>query len=142
MVPSTKTERIWLYISCFLLAFSILLSARAVQGIRRTNQLMQTQKQAQLLMDESLQLTQQINAELWAAIEENKAIGEELKKPLDQRPADLDQRQLLLMQRNEGIQKLLDQQQAIIEQIQEIQKQNGMTPETESPETKAVLEKY
>jgi len=142
MVPSTKTERIWLYISCFLLAFSIFLSTRAVQGIRRTNQLMQNQKQTQLLMDESLQLTQQINAELWAAIEENKAIGEELKKPLDQRPADLDQRQLLLMQRNEGIQKLLDQQQAIIEQIQEIQKQNGMTPETESPETKAVLEKY
>lgn len=137
MEAMRKTERIWLYITCFVLAISILLAFRAVQNIRRTNQTLQILKQMQPLIDKSLQLGQQINAEQWAVNEENKAIAAELAKPQEQRSADIEKRQTLLRQRSEGIQKLLDEQRQVFERIQAMQEKNGV-----SAETKAVLEKY
>lgn len=139
MEAKRKTERIWVYITCFMLAVSVLLAFRAVQNIRRTNQML---NQIEPLMAKEMELGKQANAELWAAIEENNVLVAELAKPIDQRPADLQKRQTLLKQRIEGIQKLLDEQRQIIDQVRAIQEQNGMTADTENPETKAVLEKY
>ncbi|MCI0498264.1 MAG: hypothetical protein L0Y36_01090 [Planctomycetales bacterium] len=135
----TKTGRVAVYIGCFLLLLSVLLMITAVRTVRRTNQML---NQIELLMAGGVELGKQANAELWAAMEENNAIAAELAKPIDQRPADLEKRQTLNKQRIEGIQELLAEQQQIHEQIRAIQKQNGIETETESPETKAVLEKY
>jgi hypothetical protein len=142
MEATTKRGRMAICAACFLLAFSVFLLAAAVRGLRQANQVLQTQKQIQPLMDKSLQLGEQINAELWAAMEESNAIAAESAKPLDQRSIDLDQRRILNKQRMEGIRELLAEQQRVNNQIRAIQKQNGVTTENESPETKAVLEKY
>lgn len=138
MEQLTKTGRMVLYIAFFVLLLSLFLSVRAVQGLRRANQSLSQQQQLWPLLEKSLQLSEQSNAELWAAFEENKAIVTEFAKPVKLRHEDLETRRTRSERRMEGIHQLLIEQQKINDQIRAIQKQNDMV----NQETKALLEKY
>jgi Na+/phosphate symporter len=146
MKPLTKTEQIVVCISCFVVMFTLVFLFFSVQGIRRAGQIQRRQEQKNqqmsLLMEQSLELSQQASAELWKVIEENRAIAEELKKSEEQRAADIELRQKKNAERAESVQRLLDQQQRLNEQIRALNEQNGIAEETVSPETKALLEKY
>ncbi|HOK95210.1 MAG TPA: hypothetical protein PK052_03415 [Anaerohalosphaeraceae bacterium] len=142
MKPWTKTERIAVCIGCFMAVLSFFLLSAAIRSIRQANQMQLKYRQIQPLVDRSVELSRQINAELWAVMEEAQAIVADQAKPADQQPSDLEQRPQLNRQRIEGLAEIMTQQQRIIEQICEIQRQNGDSTRTESPETKAVLEKY
>lgn len=145
MEQKAKPGRTAVYIGCYLAVLSlvtIVIGVRAVRSIRKSNQMRLTYSQIQPLTDKSVELSRQINAELWAAIKEAQALAADAAKPLDQRPSDLEQRRQLNQQRMEGIAELLTQQQRILEQIGEIQKQKENCSRTENSETKAVLEKF
>ncbi len=146
MKPLTKTERIVVCISCFVVMFSLVFLVFSVQGIRRAgwiqSRLRQKNQQIQILMEQSLELSQQAIAELWQVMEENKAIAEESKKPKEQQSADIELRREKNAEHAESVQRLLDRQQQINDQIRALNEQDGIPLQPESPETKALLEKY
>jgi cell division protein FtsL len=94
------------------------------------------------MIKQSLELALQIDTQQAAVNDINIRIAQELKKPKAEQGADLDKQIQLNAERTEAIQTLIKQQRELLDTLQKWQQELGIVPKKESPEAKAVMEKY
>jgi vacuolar-type H+-ATPase subunit I/STV1 len=135
----SKIRRIFLLGLIVLIVISLMFLPTLLKGIRHRLEIPQ---RIELLMKQSLELSEQIDTQQTAVIEENMAIAEELKKPQEQRATNLDKRLNVNAQRTEAIRELIKQQQETLDILRKTEEELGIVPKKENPEAKAVLEKY
>jgi hypothetical protein len=134
-----KRPRVLIFILCILFAISMILLVVSIRGILRSHEI---RRRIEPLIKQSLELNEQIDTQQAAVLEEGRAIAEELKKPQEQRAANLGQRLKVNTERTEAIRALIKQQQKTIEILQKTEEELGIVPKKESSEAKAVMEKY
>jgi hypothetical protein len=132
-------RRIFLIILGVLIIIVLITLPDVFFGIRKQEEY--RQKIAPMIK-QSLELALQIDTQQAAVNEDNTRIAQELKKPKEEQPADLDKQIQLNMERTQAIRGLIKQQQETIDNLRKIEEGLGIIPKKDSPEAKAVLEKY
>jgi hypothetical protein len=122
-----------------LMVISLLFLPTLLKGIRHRLEIPQ---RIELLMKQSLELSEQIDTQQAAVNDENIRIAQELKRPKEEQAADLDKQIQLNMERSQAVRGLIKQQRETLETLRKTQEALGIVPKKETSETKAVLEKY
>jgi len=116
----------------------VILLAMSIRGIQRSHAIGQLND----LLKQSMELNRQSITQLTAINEEFIQIAQELKKPKEQQPANLQERIKLNAERNQDLERLIKQNEELIDTMRKIQEASGIVPKKENSEAKAVLEKY
>lgn len=134
-----RIRRIFLLGLIVLILIVVMNIPTVLHGVRHRQAIRQ---RIEPLMKQSLELSEQIDTQQTAVNDEYIRIAQELKKPKEQQAADLDKQIELNMERTQAIRKLIKQQRETIDQLRKIEEGLGIVPKKESPEAKAVMEKY
>jgi hypothetical protein len=132
-------RRIFLLGLIILIVILVMNIPTVLHGIRHRLEIPQC---IELLMKQSLELSEQIDTQQTAVNEENIRIARELKKSKEEQAADIDKRMQLNNERTEAIKGLIKQQRETIAQLRKVEEDFGIIPKKDNPEAKAVMEKY